>query len=57
LQNKEEKTKNKNKKKKCGECWKLKLESCGTSRNCFDKKDGERGERGVARLERNGNVN
>jgi hypothetical protein len=35
----------------------IKLESCGTSRVFFNKKDGEGGERGVARLERNGNVN
>lgn len=35
----------------------IKLESCGTSRDFFNKRDGEGGKRGVARLERNGNVN
>lgn len=42
------------------EAWRVlefKLESCGTSRDFFDKRDGEGGKRGVARLERNGNVN
>ncbi len=55
LQNKEEKTKKQEK-----EAWRvleIKLESCGTSRDFFNKKDGEGGERGVVRLERNGNVN
>jgi hypothetical protein len=35
----------------------IKLQSCGTSRVFLIKKMGRGGKRGVARLERNGNVN
>ncbi len=54
---KKKKPKTRTRKKKAWKVLEIKLESCGTSRDFFNKKDGEGGERSVAWLERNGNVN